>query len=67
MKPKLIQSQIKSLEAQLEVLKAKVKHVGETAEEYSFASLYGILQGKSNSTFDEIKEAEYKLKWETED
>lgn len=56
MKVASIQSHIKTLETQLEVLKAKAKDIQDEAKEgYSFASLYGLIQGQSKSTIDEIK------------
>ncbi len=59
MKVVSIQSHIKSLETQLQVLKAKAKNIQDVAKEgYSFGSLYGLLKGKSKSTIDEIKKAE---------
>jgi len=55
----LLNSQVKSLELQLKVLKAEL---GEgRLEPRSFASLYGLLQGQSDTTWEEIEQAQYKL------
>lgn len=56
-------SKIGGLELQLKVLKGQIKKKEKTKKKKSkegFSSLYGILKGKSNSTFEEIKAAEIK-------
>jgi len=55
----LLGARVKSLELELKILKAKLNQTREKSE--SFASLYGLLRGKSDSTYEEIQEAEYQL------
>ncbi len=63
----LVQLQIRSLETQLRVLKAQVSAAGECSEERKrFADLYGILRGKSDSSEEEIRAAEYRFDWEND-
>jgi len=63
MKAESIHSHIKSLETQLEVLKAKAKGIADKRQkERSFGSLYGVLHARSDSTLDEISEAETHLR-----
>ncbi len=57
-----LKSQIKSIEAQLQMLKAKIEK--RKVKEGYFSSLYGILQGIADSSYEEIKGAEYRLKEE---
>jgi len=57
-----LQVQVKSLEAQLSVLKAQLSSGAEPAQPlHRFADLYGILAGKSNSSEEEIREAECRM------
>ncbi len=58
---------IKTLETQLAVLKGQMKHLGVSTPSRSFADLYGIFQGKANSSEEEIEAAHYNLKWEDEE
>jgi hypothetical protein len=58
-------AQIKGLEAQLAVLKARVSRAAERESAAGFATLYGLLSGKARSTEAEIKAAEYRMPWET--
>ena len=52
-----LKSQIKSIEVQLQMLKAKIKK-RKVKGEY-FSSLYGMLKGITDSSYKEIKGAEY--------
>ncbi len=66
MSPNSLQAQIKSIEVQLSVLKAQLTagahHELPTRR---FADLYGIFAGKSDSSEDEIRAAEYNFDWDT--
>ncbi len=53
----LLNSRVKSLELQLKILKAKVAQTTANSEPLSL--LYGLLKGQSESTYEEIQEAEY--------
>ncbi len=55
---------IRSLELQLTVLKASVERLGPQKGKRSFAELYGILKGVSETTEEELAAAEYQLKWD---
>jgi hypothetical protein len=59
----LIRSQIRSLEAQLRVLEARINSSspGDSAPGHSFAELYGRLKDLADSTEEEIDEASYQL------
>ena len=57
----LIESQIKSLEAQLKVLKAKTKRPAYSNN--TFASLSGVLKGIGSSTDEDITSVAYQIKW----
>ena len=54
--------QLKGLEAQIAVLRARLKGP-ENAGRNSFGQLYGLLAGKASSSDQEIKAAKYQLKW----
>ncbi len=59
-----LQVQIRSLEAQLSVLKAQLASGAERARPGNrFADLYGVLCGKSDTTEEELREAEYRFGW----
>ena len=59
-----LQVQIKSLEAQLSVLKAQLASCARPARPGGcFADLYGILSGKSGTTEEELRETEYRFDW----
>jgi hypothetical protein len=60
----MLTARIRTLELQLAVLKASVEKLGARKPTRSFADLYGILKGKVESTEEEIKAAEYKVKWD---
>jgi hypothetical protein len=63
----MIASQIKSLELQLAVLRAEIKHLGEPTAPYYLGDLEGMLAGVSESTEEEIEAAEYRVKWDDEE
>jgi hypothetical protein len=67
MDEKALLAQIKGIELQLAVLKARVKRLSTSAPRKSFADLYGILEGKADSTEEDIDAAQYRLKWEEDD
>ncbi len=50
----LIISQIKSLEAQLQVLQARVQSLPPAEPSYTFADLHGLLSGQVESSEEEI-------------
>lgn len=59
-----LQVQVKSLEAQLSVLKAQLGPGTEHVRSRElFGSLYGILSGKSDSTEEDIRAARYRDNW----
>lgn len=63
-----LQVQVKSLEAQLSVLKAQLSSGAEpTKPRGLFGSLYGILSGKSDSTEEEVRAARYRSNCERRD
>jgi hypothetical protein len=61
---KTLPAQIKSLEAQLAVVKAQVQRLSTPTAPQSFADLYGILSGKVDSSEEEIDAVQYGFKWE---
>lgn len=56
--------QVKSLEAQLTVLKAQIKCLGAQSGVKTFGDLYGMLAGKVNSSEEEIEATQYRFEWE---
>ena len=54
-------AQIKGLEAQLAVLESQVKRLGTTTTPKPFASLYGILKGKTESSEEDIESVKYHM------
>lgn len=64
MNEKTLIAQIKGLEMQLAILKARVERLSATATRRPFADLYGILKGKVKSSEEEIDAVKYRLKWE---
>jgi hypothetical protein len=62
-----IQSQIKSLELQLQLLKAKVQKLEQTTPTHSFGDLCGILKGQVESTEEEIDAVIYRMPPELEE
>ena len=61
MELELRESQIKSIQLQLQVLKAKTQNTTHT--KHTFASLYGVLKGVVESTIEDIEIFEYQVKW----
>ena len=60
-----IQAQIRSLEAQLSVLKAQLAAAADPAAARArFGDLYGVLSGKSDTTEEELHQAEYGFEWD---
>lgn len=57
-------AQIKGLELQLAILKARVRRLGISAPSRSFADLYGILADKADSSEEQIDAVRYRFKWE---
>lgn len=53
---------ISSLKAQINVLEAKIKQVQKSVTTKKFADSYGILDGISETTEEEINSLEFKLK-----
>jgi hypothetical protein len=60
----LLVSQIKSLEAQLAGLRARVEGLGTAASVRTSADLRGILAGVADSTAEEIDASLYRIKWD---
>ncbi len=58
-----LMAQLKSLEMQLMVLKARLRNAGARAPQTSFADLEGILAGVAESTEEELRAAEYRVSW----
>ena len=61
MESEILESQIKSIQLQLQVLKAKTQKT--TSTNHTFASLYGVLKGVVESTIEDIEAIEYQVKW----
>ena len=60
-----LQVKIKSLEAQIKVLKAQLAiDTDSKKQQILFTDLYGILAGKSDSTEEDIRSAEYRFEWD---
>jgi hypothetical protein len=59
-------AQVKGLEVQLAVLKARLREAGGPMPRPSFADLEGILAGAGESTEGEIEAAEYRVSWDGE-
>lgn len=56
-------AQVKSLGLQLEVLKARLRQRDKGAPARPFSELEGILEGRSETTEEEIEAAEYRVEW----
>jgi len=67
MSAQTLHAQVKSLEAQLAVLKAQVKALRPNAPSHTFADLEGLLAGKVHTTEEEIEAAKYRVKWDDEE
>jgi hypothetical protein len=59
-----IRARLASIEEQIKVLKAELDVKPRRRKPKRFADLYGIWKGKVDLTFEEIKEAEVKLRSE---
>jgi hypothetical protein len=59
-------AQVKGLEVQLTVLKARLREVGAPMPRTSFADLEGLLAGVAESTEDDLEVAEYRVGWDDE-
>ncbi|MBM4032793.1 MAG: hypothetical protein FJ291_13530 [Planctomycetes bacterium] len=59
-------AQVKGLEVQLTVLKARLREANQAAARCAFADLEGILAGVAESTEDELAAAEYRVGWDEE-
>ncbi len=62
-----VQSQIKSLELQLQILQAKLRKEQQKSPKKSFGDLYGLLKGQAESTEEEIDAVLYQLPPEPEE
>ena len=62
MKESSIRSRLNAIEEQIKVLKAEMEAKPPRKAKRRFGELYGIWKGKSQFTYEEIKEAEIKLK-----
>lgn len=58
-------SQIRALEVQLAVLKARYRQRSEKAAK-TFADLYGLLRNEVQSSDEEIEAAIFRFEWEDE-
>lgn len=62
MKTADINIMVGSLKAQISVLEAKIKQLQKIKKTKKFADFYGIFKEAGETTEEEIKAAEYKLK-----
>jgi hypothetical protein len=60
-------AQVKGLEAQLAVLKARLEAIASPSPPSSFADLQGILSGVAETTEEELEAAEYSVEWPEEE
>ncbi len=59
-----LMAQVKGMEAQLTVLKARLREASLPTLPRSFADLEGILEGKAESTEKDIDATEYRVTWD---
>jgi len=59
-------AQLKGLEVQLTVLRARLRNVSGPLPPLSFSDLEGMLLGEAESTEREIEAAEYRVDWPEE-
>lgn len=59
-----VAGEIRTLETQLAVLKAKISQRIEPVPSVSFADLYGILASKIQVSEEDLEAARYEVKWE---
>ena len=62
-----LMAQVKSLELQLEVLKARLRDAGGSPPSRPFSELEGMLEGLAETTDDEIEAATYRVDWPEEE
>ena len=60
-------AQVKALEAQVRLLRAEIERLPKTQQPKSFADLYGMLAGQVSSSEEDIRAAEYRVKWDGTD
>ena len=58
---------IKSLEQQLAVLKAEIKHLPSGERPKTLADLYGIWAGHLETTEEDMEKVKYRFDWEGEE
>jgi hypothetical protein len=61
MSSNLLASQVRSLEAQLAVLRAGLADVDSEPSRGTLGDLYGVLRGRADSTWEELNEANYRV------
>lgn len=59
-----LESQVKTMEAQLAVLKAQLQRLDSRIPPRAFKSLYGILAGRVDTSDGEIENAKFTFDWE---
>ena len=59
-------AQVKGLEVQLTVLRARLREAGGPVSHALFADLEGMLAGVAESTEHELEAAEYGVSWDDE-
>lgn len=64
MSPTDLTTRIRSIEAELAVLKASARQGTAAAAPKSFADLYGTLAGKMSATEEDLEAAAYRFDWE---
>ncbi len=55
---------VKSLEHQLAVLKAELQQLSQPKRSRTFADLYGIWAGQSETTEDDMRAVQYGFEWD---
>ena len=60
-------AQVKSLETQLAVLKARIRKLRKSEPPKRLADLYGILADEADTSDEEIDQAKYRFEWEGEE
>ena len=61
MSSKTLATQVKTLEAQLSVLRARLDQSQPPTAARSFGDLYGVFRGKAETTEEELDAAEYRV------
>jgi hypothetical protein len=62
----LLASQLRGIEAQVATLRAQIERLRAAAPPRTFADLYGVLAGQSDSSAEEIDAMHYRFDWEGE-